>query len=623
MSYMAQGCGAWQIGADPGHGAVRFRVFLPTGADPHITSIRVAGSFQSQLGGADWDFAGGLALTRVDGDPAGTFWEATTADLAIGFYEYKYLVTFDNGEARIVTDPCARYGGLKDTNSGIVVGGSQPAGNVVRPLVGGRKPLPDLNLYELMIDDFTAEYRLGRAPLDAVIEKLDYLQAMGVNGVLFMPWTAWRNRGFDWGYEPFQYFAVESRYTDAPGLPAEKLSWLKELVSACHDRGIHVIMDGVFNHVSKAFPYQQLYLHEHDCPFTAESFGGTFPGLQDLDFANSCTGDFVLDVCRYWTNTFGIDGIRFDNTVNFYVAGNPKGLPELLGDLQSGLVAAGEQNFSLTLEHIDISAANVTNTTAATSFWDNSLFGLTFGYLWNDHIDAHILNALNNRRFLLPGKVPTLYLSNHDHSHVAWQAGARQNVGATGAWWKLQPYVMALFTSTGVPLIHNGQEFGEEHFLPEDDHNTGRRVTSRPLRWMILDDPIGRTLHALHGTLARARLAHPALRSETMWPAEWDDWQTQFNPAGAGVDLARQLVIYHRWATLDNGDIENVVVVLNFSDNRYTVPVPFPTAGTWSDLLANFDGSGAPWSVDVAGITADITVESHWGRILIRTNHLP
>ncbi len=32
-----------------------------------------------------------------------------------------------------------------------------------------------------------------------------------------MPWTAWRNRDFDWGYEPFQYFALEARYADAPG----------------------------------------------------------------------------------------------------------------------------------------------------------------------------------------------------------------------------------------------------------------------------------------------------------------------------------------------------------------------------------------------------------------------
>src|SRR5215213_10635994 len=91
------------------------------------------------------------------------------------------------------------------------------------------------------------------------------------------------------GYEPFQYFAVEARYANDLGQSAEKLSWLKLLVSECHDRGIHVIMDGVFNHVSYDFPYPQLYQEPSDCPFTGASFGGTFRGLRDLDFGQPIT----------------------------------------------------------------------------------------------------------------------------------------------------------------------------------------------------------------------------------------------------------------------------------------------------------------------------------------------
>jgi hypothetical protein len=45
-----------------------------------------------------------------------------------------------------------------------------------------------------------------------------------------------------------------------------------------------------------------------------------------------------------------------------------------------------------------------------------------------------LLNTLNHRRFLSAGKVPALYLSNHDHSHEAWQAGARVNLGAIHRW---------------------------------------------------------------------------------------------------------------------------------------------------------------------------------------------
>jgi pullulanase len=609
MDYMAQRCGAWQVGDDAAAAAVEFRVFFPAGVDPQVTSISVAGT------GFD-----GPVLARDVGTADGDFWSGVTASaLSAGFYEYKYLVEFANGERRIVTDPCTRYGGLSDQNSGIAVGGSQAADNVVRPLPAGRLPLADLNVYELMIDDFTAGYRGLRAPLDAITDKLDELVATGFNAILLMPWTAWTNPDFDWGYEPFQYFAIEARYAQALERPQERLSRLSQLVSACHDRGIHVIMDGVFNHVSMQFPYQQLYQDPSQCPFTAGPFGGSFPGLQDLDFHNQCTNDLIFSVCTYWISTFGLDGLRLDNTVNYYVAGDPHGLPELLTNLTDWLAAQGEQNFSFTLEHIDISAAEVTNETAATSFWDNSLFGLAFGGLWSGGLDAGLINALNNRRFLNAGKVPTLYLSNHDHSQVGWQAGARENVGATGAWWRIQPYLIALFTSTAVPLVPNGQEFGEEYFLPEDDHNTGRRVTPRPLRWKISSDPIGVTLTRLHAGLATMRRDHPGLRSELMYPDAWPSAQPV--PVGVGVDVAEQTAVYQRWASLDDGSVENFVVLLNFSDDDKSVTAAFPVAGEWDDLLAGFDDVES-WSVQVSGNTASIPVGSHWGRVLYRLNPL-
>lgn len=619
--YMQEHCGAWQSDGNGARGRVDFRIFYPPEADPHVASIRVAGDFQEQLGGARWDFANGLSLTRRDRAAGGVFWETTTPQpLPAGFYEYKYLVEFDDGTQRIVTDPCARYGGLSHQNSGIAVGGSSPRDNEINALKGGRRPLTELNVYELMIDDFTAEDRGSRAPLAAVIDRLDDLVALGFNAILFMPWTAWKNPLFDWGYEPFQYFSVETRYATDLEEPQEKISWLKQLVSACHDRGIHVIMDGVFNHVSLDFPYPQLYQDPATCPFTAASFGGTFTGLQDLDFYNECTNELVAEVCRYWIDDFGIDGIRFDNTVNYFVDRELRGIPRLLSFISNHIAERGETNFSLTLEHIDRSAATVTNETAAISFWDNSLHDVTFSALWTRSVDSRLLNALNNRRWLSDGKVPTLYLSNHDHSQAAWQAGARDNVGAVGGWWRVQPFLIALFTSTAVPLCPNGQEFGQDQFLPEDDHGTGRRVTGRPLHWKQRHDAVGRTMAALHTRLAHLRHDHPALSSAQMYPDVWEEWQTEFNPAGVGLDIARQVAIYHRWAELSEDQIENVVVILNFSHVAQTVAVPFPSDGEWVDLLAGFDGGGDTWSVVVRQFRADVAVGSSWGRVLWRIN---
>jgi pullulanase len=202
MFYMANRLGAWQIGDDEEKGRVEFKVFFPRGFDPEIKDIKVGGDFQHFIdGGDDWDFPNGLPMERDDSRPEGTFWSHTTEEeLLAGFYQYKYLVRFNDDSTVIVSDPCTRYGGTDHQNAAFVIGGSSPDANTVSELQGGRKHLRDLIVYEMNIDDFTDEFRAARAPLDAVTDKLDYLQDMGFNAILFMPWTAWKNRAFDWGY---------------------------------------------------------------------------------------------------------------------------------------------------------------------------------------------------------------------------------------------------------------------------------------------------------------------------------------------------------------------------------------------------------------------------------------
>lgn len=620
MFYISNKLGAWQIDGDESEGRASFKVFLPKAFDPEIRSIRVAGTFQHLTpGGNDWDFPNGFPLTLDDSRPEGWFWSYITENkLPAGFYEYKYLVEFTDGSTRIVSDPCTRYGGKECQNAAFVIGGSRPEDNEVKPLRNGRKHLRDLILYEMNIDDFTDEYRGARAPLDAITDKLDYLKDLGFNAILFMPWTAWKNRDFDWGYEPFQYFAIEYRYANDLNQPAEKISWLKRLVSACHERDIHVIMDGVFNHVSTDFPYKSFYKDQSICPYTG-SFGGCFKGLQDLNFNNPCTQEFIRDVCLYWINIFKIDGIRFDNTVNFHITGNIRGLPQLLDDICRHMDQKGEKNFSLTLEHIKIDAADITNSTKATSYWDNAMYERCFDYLWKDAIDTPFLNGLNNRRHLSSSeKVPTSYLSNHDHSHATWQAGARDSMGAA-KWYKTQPYIIALYTSTSTPMVQNGQEFGEDHWIPENDNDTGRRVTPRPLRWRYSNDSIGKSLLKLYRRMAEIRSSYSVLRTGGFDPHYWEEWQTQLNPTGLGIDVAKQIAIYRRTGRDESGKSHNFVVVLNFSNSNQQVVVPFPEDGLWTDLLSGYIG-GERWQPFIENRRLAFEVGSNWGHVFFKAS---
>ena len=375
-------------------------------------------------------------------------------------------------------------------------------------------------------------------------------------------------------------------------------------------------MDGVFNHVGDVdpsgqqaygFPYRWLYQNPLACPYVG-TFGGEFAGLKDLDFHNGCTQEFIRDVCLYWIDEFKVDGIRFDNTTNFYIDGDSRGLPRLLKDINDHAGALGETNFSLTLEHLNLDAARVTTQTGATSYWNNELYQRCFDYLWAGSIDSRIMGALDNHRGLPDDRVATTYLGNHDHSHVAWQAGARNNAGAL-EWYRTQPYAIALLTGPGTAMIQNGQEFAEDYWIMEDDQASNQRVKPRPLRWDFPGDNIGSRLVALYARLITLRKAHPAVRSSHLYPAGWETWQNQFNPEGYGVDVEKGVVIFHRWGPAADGGLERFIVALNFSRDDRFVDIPFSANGAWQDLLNDRTDTVSHFRLP------NYKLESHWGRI--------
>ncbi|KAK5696376.1 hypothetical protein LTR17_024252 [Elasticomyces elasticus] len=611
--------GAVQKPDNAGQFRVQFRLFFPGGFDPQITSIRVAGTFQDENRGRplfNYDFTNAPSLERST-DSTGAFWTHLSENtLEAGFYEYMYQVTYTEGSVRKVADPCARYSGKESHSSGFVIGGTQPL-HITR--LDERKPLKDLVIYELHAGDFTAEYRRARAPFDAIVDKLDYLENdVGINAILIMPWTAFLNKDYDWGYAPFQYFAVEYIYANDLVAPSEKISKLKNLISECHKRGIHVIMDGVFNHCDGSFPYKQLYLSNDNCPYTQEAYGDTFRGLQDLDFSNNCTQDFMRDVCLYYIAEFKIDGIRFDNTTNYYIPGDPThGLPELLQSISDYTTRNNITNFSLTIEHTDMNAATVVNSTAATSFWDDGLYYECRNHLLSGNLSPNYLAVLNDTQYVTgPGNVATIYLGNHDHTSIAWTAGQSDALDASGAsgayrWYRTQPHVIALLTSPGTPLIPMGQEFAEDYWIPEPDHESGRRIRSRPLHWNA-NDPYRRGLLSTYKRLLTLRNAHPALRSRNFHPHIWDRGMTQLDNNGFGVDVTRKLVMYHRWS---DDRRELFYISLNFSDQDQEVDLQFARDGVYQDVLVPMPRTNRDDIVNVVGNRARVELKSNWGRV--------
>ncbi len=621
-----------QFGAIVNHAnkTVTFKLFVPDGERdpyqyeggglPRLKDVFVVGSFQNAAH-KQWNLDRPLRMKANDylvghgGPPKGVLYSYTTAALPNDtFYEYKYRLDFEQAPTRYITDPCGKYGGITNQNSGFVIGGEDEE---VKAL-DRRLPYRDLMIYELMIDDFTTNIQqAAEAPLQTVIRKLPHLVKLGINAIEFMPWTAWTyptdpSKDFSWGYNPVQYFSVAHKYTLNPTNEANKLVYLKRLINACHALGIHVIMDGVFNHADatppdRGFPYYWLYQEPADSPYVGNFAEAAF--FKDLDYTNQCTLEYIRDACMYWMDTFQIDGIRFDNTAGMYRAGDRgHGVPKLLSELRGHISQKGYLNFSLILEHEwNYGSIDVTNKVGATSCWLDPFRSLSMSFLGDrpqgvPQIEPSIMRMLDSARDFDANRTPTIYIENHDHKRFMLKAGGRD-------YWSLtQPYVIALFTCAGATLIYNGQEFGQSNDMPESGEG---RVVSRPVEWNIADITPGPDIQALYQTLISIRKKYPALSSPNFYPRNWDESQQSRDADGFGIDRGKNVVVYHRWEEDDHQRVERFYIVLNFSQDHQHVDFAIPIRGPWKDLLSE------DMVNDVNG-RLQVEVGSNWGRIFYR-----
>jgi 1,4-alpha-glucan branching enzyme len=607
---------------------VCFRLFFPDntkdilqfgrGGLPKIKEISIPGTYLS----TGWDEKQAPKMVLKE-HASGLLYEHTTTLASDGFYQYKFYVVFEDQHVkpRWVNDPCTRYGARLNgsDNSGFVVGGSRIGSEPLHPV---SKPIPpdELIIYEMMVDDFTEKLPASNSgqhnKLDVVRENIGHLKQLGFSALQLMPWTAVPGEGFNWGYEPFLFFSVDDRLTNRKdGSPVDNLNRLfslKQLIDASHHQGLHVIMDGVFNHAREEFPYLLLYQNREDCPFIGNFAEAGF--FEEFDFDNSCTRQFIFDVCRYWIDTYGIDGIRFDYVKGFYRrAGGDPGITTLIGCLRRYLKETGRPNFSLILENLPdnrYQAVAEANQIGATGTWYDPLMFEAFDAGRNRRLQPSLMRALNSGKDFAADKAPVSYIQNHDHGSLVNKIGGdRVGVDRWAHWYRTQPFAIALLTTPGTIMIHNGQEFGDEYFIPESGSD---RVSSRPLNWQYADDKAGKALQTLYTKLIQIRNDHPALSSKNFYPDSYDYSQTKFNQAGYGVDVERQIVIYHRWGKGLDQATERFIIALNFTDAKQFVDLPFPLNGSWLDLL-----SGDSIQVNDF-IRKQQDIDSHYGRIFYR-----
>ncbi|MEW6866935.1 alpha-amylase family protein [Trueperella pyogenes] len=133
---------------------------------------------------------------------------------------------------------------------------------------------------------------------------LDYVRDLGCNGILFGPLFESTTHGYD----TTNHLCIDPRLGTN-----EDFDWL---VAECHSRGIHIILDGVFNHVGVRHPLTEAALRGEPSPvlIAADGYPQHWEGhldLAELDHSDQATEDLVVQAMEYWLER-GIAGWRLD-----------------------------------------------------------------------------------------------------------------------------------------------------------------------------------------------------------------------------------------------------------------------------------------------------------------------
>ncbi len=253
---------------------------------------------------------------RSAGQRHGAIYEAFVGGAGAG-----QLYNWALDPARPLIDPCAlalagptRYGDksnlppLHDANRGArfksIAVRAPPPYDRPRPYTARA----DTVIYELHVRGFAGTYA-------GLVRRLPYLRDLGVTALELLPTmecdeTEARGEGLVnfWGYSPLSWFAPNARY--AAG--ADPIAEFREMVAACHEAGLQVFADVVYNHTGELGTDGPTWHHKAlDRDVLYDTVDKTGCG-NTVRAGHPVVRERILESLRWWHRYLGVDGFRFD-----------------------------------------------------------------------------------------------------------------------------------------------------------------------------------------------------------------------------------------------------------------------------------------------------------------------
>ncbi|QKZ13019.1 malto-oligosyltrehalose trehalohydrolase [Spirosoma sp. KUDC1026] len=456
-------------------------------------------------------------------------------------------------------------------------------------------PLAEYIIYELHVGTFTPEGTFA-----ALEEKLDYLKELGITAIEIMPVAQFPNSR-NWGYDGVYPYAVQDSYGGAVAL--------QHLVDACHDKGLAVILDVVYNHMGPEGSVFNDYGPYHTKKYCT-------PWGDAINFDDEwCDGvrHYFTENALMWFRDFHVDALRLDAvhhlkdfSTNHILREMKQCVDKLAAETgrQYYLIAECDLNDPVFIDplekrgygmdaqwcdefhhalrvaigeprngyYVDFNGVN----DLAKAFQD--------GYVYDGQFSKHRKKMFGAKAETNPGQQLIVFSQNHDQIGNR-MLGERSNELYSNETAKLM--AGAVLVSPFLPMLFMGEEWGETNpFLYFVSHNDPELVEQTrqgregefadfqqegdvpdpladdtfqrsKLQWQLLDKEEHQAFFQYYRTLIALRKEHPALRNLNRWQMII----TQ--------NVAQSLLVMHRW----EGD-EHLLCLMNFSHDTQSATLP-------------------------------------------------
>jgi maltooligosyltrehalose trehalohydrolase len=447
---------------------------------------------------------------------------------------------------------------------------------------------------------------------NGIVDKLDYLKDLGITAIEIMPvgqFPGSRN----WGYDGVYPFAVQHSYGGAEGL--------QQLVNACHEKGIAVILDVIYNHLGPEGNYLPQF-----GPYFTEKYHT--PWGQALNFDDAwCDGvrDYFIENALMWFRDFHIDALRMD-AVHAIKDFGPTHIIKEIRQHTDLLAKNNGRDFYLIAE-MDLNDPVFINPYEKCGFGADGQWIDEFhhalrvasgqpreGYysdfngvsdLAKSYTDAYVYDGqFSHHRKKLFGKKTynegnqfVVFSQNHDQIGNR-MLGERSSQLVSFEMCKLM--AAAVFISPYLPMLFMGEEWAESNpflfFISHTDKelaaivNKGRKeefsyfnwqgeppdprlektFTDSMLQWNLTDTEPHRTMLRYYKNLISLKKTLPAFGN------------TNRAAIDANANEEKKMVFVERWS--DNQDL---YCILNFSDQAQDIPTD--DSKTYTKVFASSD----------------------------------